>query len=136
MLLDEDGDSRETGILSLGRQRDEPSEVRIEAARLEMRGGVIGTGREVSLSQARAGTVVIEVEQLIMSDGAVIDSRSINGAQGGTIEITATELMLLSDSSITTNASGANGGAVLANIFGAGTATIANSMQPVMAVMN
>jgi filamentous hemagglutinin family protein len=108
-VIDHDGDDRQTGILSFGGGQNEPNEVRIKTSRLEMSGGVIGTP-DTELVQGRAGDVVINVDQLIMRYGAVIDSRSITGARGGTIRITAQNVWLSDNSQITTNAIGANGG--------------------------
>jgi filamentous hemagglutinin family protein len=108
-VIDHDGDDRQTGILSFGGGQNEPNEVRIKTSRLEMSGGVIGTPA-TDLVQGRAGNVVINVDQLIMRYGAVIDSRSIEGARGGTIRITAQDVWLSDNSQITTNAIGADGG--------------------------
>jgi hypothetical protein len=108
-VIDHDGDDLQTGILSFGGGQNEPNEVRVQTARLEMSGGVIGTPN-TDLVQGRAGDVVINVDQLLMRRGAVIDSRSIAGARGGTIRITAQDVWLSEDSQITTNAIGADGG--------------------------
>ena len=108
-VIDQDGDDIQTGIVSFGGGQNEPNEVLIEASRLEMSGGVIGTP-DTDLVQGRAGDVVIKVDQLIMRHDAVIDSRSIEGARGGTIRITAQDAMLSDNSQITTNAIGADGG--------------------------
>ena len=108
-VIDRYGDSKQTGILSFGGGQNEPNEVRIKTSRLEMSGGVIGTPA-TDLVQGRAGNVVINVDQLIMRYGAVIDSRSIKGARGGTIRITAQEVWLSDNSQITTNAIEADGG--------------------------
>lgn len=108
-VIDRDGDDQQTGILSFGGGQNEPNEVRVRTSRLEMNGGVIGTPA-TDLVQGRAGDVVIDVDQLIMRDGAVIDSRSITGARGGTIRITARDVWLSANSQITTNAVGADGG--------------------------
>jgi filamentous hemagglutinin family protein len=108
-VIDHDGDGSQTGILSFGGGQNEPNEVRIKASTLEMSGGVIGTP-DTELVQGRAGDVIINVDQLIMRYGAVIDSRSITGARGGTIWITAQNVWLSDNSQITTNAIGADGG--------------------------
>jgi filamentous hemagglutinin family protein len=108
-VIDQDGDGSQTGILSFGGGQNEPNEVRIKASKLEMSGGVIGTP-DTELVQGRAGDVIINVDQLVMRYGAVIDSRSITGARGGTIWITAQNVWLSDNSQITTNAIGADGG--------------------------
>ena len=108
-VIDHDGDDTQTGILSFGGGQNEPNEVRVKTSRLEMSGGVIGTP-DTDLVQGRAGDVIIDVDQLVMRRGAVIDSRSITGARGGTIRITARDVWLSDNSQITTNAIGANGG--------------------------
>jgi len=108
-VIDRDGDDTQTGILSFGVGQNEPGEVRVKTSRLEMSGGVIGTPA-TDLVQGRAGDVVINVDQLIMRHGAVIDSSAIQGARGGTIRITAQDVWLSDNSQITTNAIGADGG--------------------------
>jgi hypothetical protein len=113
-VSDRDGDDVQTGIVSFGGGQNEANEVRIETSRLEMNGGVIGTP-DTDLVQGRAGDVAIDVDQLIMRQGAVIDSRSIEGARGGTIRITAQAVWLSSNSQITTNAIGADGGDIEIN---------------------
>ena len=108
-VIDQDSDNVQTGILSFGGGQNEPNEVRVETSRLEMSGGVIGTP-DTDLVQGRAGDVVLNVDQLILRRGAVIDSRSIEGARGGTIRVTAQDVLLSGNSQITTNAIEADGG--------------------------
>jgi hypothetical protein len=80
-----------------------------------MSGGVIGTSEAPDLMPSQAVDVVIDVDQLVMRRGAVIDSRSIEGARGGTIRITAQNVWLSDNSQITTNAIGADGGDIEIN---------------------
>ncbi len=107
-IIDQDGDEVQTGILSFGGGSGAPNELRVEASRLEMRGGVVGT--PLDLVAGRAGDVSVAVEQLTMTDGAIIDSRSNQGVAGGAIQITARAVFLYGNSSIITDASDAPGG--------------------------
>ena len=66
----------------------------VSTPRLEMTGGVI-LASSAATSSGNAGNLTVEVGQLVLREGAQIDSSSSGSGQGGTVSVTATDAIAI-----------------------------------------
>ncbi len=108
IITEEGGGEASTGIFSFAGSNSEPGVVRIEAGRLEMRGGILGTSPITArqVGAPRVGNVVVRVGQLRLTDAARIDSSTFSEFSGGSVQISAVEAELRGGAVITAGTMG------------------------------
>ena len=95
------------GIFSFAAFESSAGEIYVTGGSLVMEGGALGTSpdTETRRNSPRSGSVTIKVDRLMLSHGAQIASSTFSdmpSVSGGTVTITATEVVSLSDGSVIT----------------------------------
>ena len=88
----------------------------VSTPRLEMTGGVI-LASSAATSSGNAGNLTVEVGQLVLREGAQIDSSSFGAGQGGTVLVTATDTISITGRDRDNTLSG-----LFSSTFGSGNA--------------
>lgn len=113
-IRDTKGDDLLAGIFSFAAFDSSAGEIHVTGGSLVMEGGALGTSPDTTTrrNSPRSGNVSVEVDRLMLSRGAQIDSSTLSDSPsvpGGTVTIAADEIVL-SDSTVTTNAEQTDGG--------------------------